>query len=308
MLTLSEAVRYLPTRVACANSLDQLYRNERLWNELGSIRLVGTLGAVRTSAIEGLMGCPVWPLDLLTGSVLDTGQFWSISRGGVAEEPFGPRHLALIRAATGADGDPHGNLRLTWSVRRYSERDDRMGSLAWLETALQRHLSRRGLLTELLHRLVRLFLLARSAGAELFLEQLTVVLAKDASSPNPCLTPRLHADEYYGYRETAIASLLEPGWSTRGGTWFLPTLTMRDIPDGDGLMPERIDERFPDTPIVGAGNGDLCIYDGMRGATGAKSQDLGTPHISGDLPGASARLVVLMHHRPPNSQPAISLS
>src|SRR3954447_13613062 len=39
----------------------------------------------------------------------------------------------------------------------------------------------------------------------------------------------------------------------------------------------------------GPGNGDLCIYDGMRNAGGIMSPDLGVPHISGDIPGASSR-------------------
>jgi hypothetical protein len=92
--------------------------------------------------------------------------------------------------------------------------------------------------------------------------------------------------------------LLEEGWSANGGTWFLPTLTMRDIGDGDQITPERIRDWYPVTPIVATGSGDLCIYDGMRNAAGIISSDLGAPHISGDIPGASSRLVALLHHRP----------
>lgn len=298
MLTLSQAGRQMPALVACYSSLETLYLGEHRSSTARETRLTAALGAFLTPPLANLMACPNWPLDLLAGSVLDAGQFWSISRGGVEEEIVNPQHTSLVRKAAGVDGPPASNLRLTWSIRKYTERDNWLGSLGWVEMAAERSNDREGLPAALLQRLCQIFSIARAAGAEFFLEQITIVLAKDPSLPNPCLTPRLHADEYYGRRETALVSLLEEGWSADGGTWFMPTLTMRDIGDGDRITPERIRDRYPVTPIVATGNGDLCIYDGMRNADGIMNPDLGVPHISGDIPGASSRLVLLLHHRP----------
>jgi hypothetical protein len=298
MLTLSEAALQIPSLVACFDSLETLYLGEHRRSAVRETRLTAAVGAFLTPPLASLMASPSWPLDLLTGSALGAGQFWSISRGGVEEEIVDTQHTSLVRKAAGVDGPPASNLRLTWSIRKYAERDNWLGSLGWVETAAERNNDREGLPTALLHRLCQLFSIARAAGAEFFLEQITIILAKDPSLPNPCLTPRLHADEYYGRRETAVVSLLEEGWSADGGTWFMPTLTMRDIGDGDQITPERIRDWYPVTPIVATGNGDLCIYDGMRNADGIMSPDLGVPHISGDIPGASSRLVVLLHHRP----------
>lgn len=301
MLTLSQASSQFPSLVACADTLEHLYLNQQRCGTVRSAKLTAVLGALLTPSLVRMMSDPTWPLDLLVGSRLDAHQYWSISRGGVEECALRPQHLALVRKAAGVDDAPSGNLRLTWSIRKYAERDKWLGSSPWLKTVLGRCLTQRSIFAEILSRLAYLSEVALAAGAELFIEQLTVVLAKDSSASNPCLTPRLHADEYYGYRQTAVASLLEKGWSVDGGTWFLPTITMRDIPDGDQVNPEQILSRFPNTPIVATGNGDLCIYDGMRDITGEMRHELGTAHISGDIPGRSSRLVVLMHHQPPEA-------
>lgn len=298
MITLPEASIQFPSLVACADNLEQLYIDHKSCKEVRSAKLVAALGALLTPSINNMMSERAWPLDLLASSVLDSGQFWSFSQGGVEECALEPQHFSLIKKAAGLEGAPDGNLRFTWSIRRYLDKSDWLGSLPWLKTLVERNSTQTGMFIELLQRLVQLFEISQAAGADFFIEQMTVILAKDQAAPNPCLTPRLHADEYYGYRQTAIASLIEKDWSIDGGTWFLPAITMQDISDGDQITPECIYERFPKTPIVATGNGDLCIYDGMRNAAGEVSSELGAAHISGDIPGRSARLLILMHHRP----------
>jgi hypothetical protein len=51
-------------------------------------------------------------------------------------------------------------------------------------------------------------------------------------------------------------------------------------------------------PIVEGGSGDLLLYSGMIDAEGITLTANGVPHISPDLPGHSARVVILMRNLP----------
>ena len=59
-------------------------------------------------------------------------------------------------------------------------------------------------------------------GAQMFTEQLSVVITKDPDSLSSGIAPILHSDNAYGHRESAITSILEKGWDKFGGTFYLP--------------------------------------------------------------------------------------
>lgn len=152
----------------------------------------------------------------------------------------------------------------------------------------------------LLDRLIELLASASECGGQLLVEQLTIIVAKDAAEPLRTLTPLLHADEYYGPRETAISSLCESGWSRYGGALFLPTCRMSDFAEAGPVDMQRLTSGLTKEPVVMPGTGDVLFYDGMNGKDGTTAPSRGVPHISADVAGASSRLVILMRHFPPS--------
>jgi hypothetical protein len=65
------------------------------------------------------------------------------------------------------------------------------------------------------------------------------------------------------------------------------------------MDPTLFTERFPNAEQLTIMNGEVAIYDGCRGWDGKKDLTKGVPHISGDEPGKSARLLILMRHAMP---------
>jgi hypothetical protein len=61
----------------------------------------------------------------------------------------------------------------------------------------------------------------------------------------------------------------------------------------------RVESDLGDELVVTPGSGDVLIYDGMRMPDGSVDRGRGVPHVSADVPGQSARLVVLMRHAAP---------
>ena len=152
------------------------------------------------------------------------------------------------------------------------------------------------------HGLLQLSTEAATCGAGIIIEQLSIILSKSTAAQTRTLTPHVHADEYYGRRETAIASLLESGCNPAGGTLFLPTQRMAALAPRGPVDITEIDGKLAGMPLMASRSGDVCIYDGMLTPSGEKDPHLGVPHVSADIQGRSARLVVLMRHRSPLSQ------
>ena len=304
-LNVNEAPRVLPGSVVVSDILSELYRDDRSREEGNRIRLLCLKNGLRSDDLMRGMSSPFWALDLIQEFRSLGGDGWLISTSALKDRSMSPSDFPLVARAAGVDGEPNGNARCTLPIRRYDERQSQSGGLEWLEALIDLNSASGGIVQPLLKSLRGLIQSATENGAGLYVEQITVVIAKDAKANNTCLTPRLHADEYYGWRETAVASLLETGWSDTGGTWFLPASYMPEFPDGDAIKPaDFTSRRFANIPTVYSGNGDVCIYDGMLDMTGKANPSLGLPHISGDLPGKSSRLVILMNHIWPGRSPS----
>jgi hypothetical protein len=299
-LNVRAAARVLPGSVIVSDRLSDLYRSDKAEDVGSGARLLCLSHGLHSNALARAMSTPSWALNLIQELTPLGDMGWLISTTAMEDRPLSPSDFSLIDRASGVNGKPEGNVRCTWPIRRYDDRQSRSGGLEWMEARLHPNATRGGIAQHLLRATHRLMAAATEDGAEFHVEQISIVLAKDAQSTNTCLTPRLHADEYYGHREAAIASLLERGWSENGGTWFLPTCYMTKYPDGDSIKPEDVTSaRFTDVPVVHTNSGDVCIYDGMQDAAGKAKASRGLPHISGDLPGESSRLVVLMNHAGP---------
>lgn len=240
-----------------------------------------------------------WPLKLLTGLQMINGGVWLFAEDHQKEHALTSADLKDVARAAGLDGPPAGNVRCSWPIRQYSNKDDETGNLDWLRTLRAVNANAPDIARLLIHALVKLSEQVCSAGGTLYVEQLSILISKDANAPTRCLTPVIHADEYYGLRESALVSLSEAGFDADGGTVFYPTIAPHQLGQTGRMPPEEFNPRFAGAETYRSRHGEFIIYDGMASRDGSLNLDQGTPHISGDLAGRSSRLLILMRHTPP---------
>lgn len=262
-------------------------------------------GALATPALRAAFADPAWPRRLVEGMRLPEGHDWLFTArlaGPREDRRLRPEDLGLISAAAGIAAPARGNVRCTWWIRRYDELRSTDGDLDFFRRMQAAGGHGDPIAGAIVDALCALLAAAAAGGGALLVEQLTVILAKDAGDGLQTLTPFLHADEYYGRRETAIASLTEDGWSRQGGALFLPALRMANLDRRGRFDLARVKGELGDELVVTPRSGDVLIYDGMRMPDGSVDRGRGVPHVSADVPGESARLVVLMRHATPGAR------
>ena len=240
-----------------------------------------------------------WPLKLLTGLQLIDGGAWLFAEDHQNEHTLTSADLEDVARAAGLDGPPAGNVRCSWPIRQYSNKNDESGNLDWLRSLRTANANAPDIARLLINALIELSEQVCNACGTLYVEQLSILISKDANAPTRCLTPVIHADEYYGLRESALVSLSEAGFDVNGGTVFYPTIAPHQLGQAGRMPPEEFNSRFASAPAYRAQHGEFIIYDGMAGKNGNLNLDHGTPHVSGDLAGYSSRLLVLMRHISP---------
>ena len=305
LLTPEQAQAIRPDRVALFSDMASLYASLGVPHREPEADLLVLRGALSNAEIDGHFGSPAWPLTLVRSLPLPTDEDWLFNYGGAEASPdvdpgLTPEDITRIERAAGIAGPPSGNVRCTWWIRRYDQNASGRGDLRYLRAVHGRLLPGPSFARALLDRLIELLASASECGGELLVEQLTIIVAKDAAEPLRTLTPLLHADEYYGPRETVISSLCESGWSRYGGALFLPTCRMTDFAEAGPVDMQRLTSGLTKEPVVRPGSGDVLFYDGMKGKDGTTDPSRGVPHISADVAGASSRLVILMRHVPPS--------
>lgn len=295
----------IQTKVGCsgdcvfiADKLSDLYAADRT----GRFSLLCQQQALLTPAVRSAFAGPHWAVDLFDRLILPARAAWLFAESQLEERASRPADRETIACASGLLGAPSGAVRCTWSIRTYYEKASRDGDLAWWRKVRAINAGTEGVASALIDAIIALLEQAKASGAEIIIEQLSIILNKDKGSAIKTLTPVLHADEYYGVRESGIASLLEEGWNDAGGTLFLPYNTMADFDPERTIDMTTLAREFAAFPIFGTQSGDVCIYDGMLPMDGGAPQRArGIPHISADQPGRSARLVLLMRHRAPET-------
>jgi hypothetical protein len=205
--------------------------------------------------------------------------------------------MEAVSAAAAINGSPSRNAHVTLELRTYEERASEIGGHSWWRERLAKVGESNAFGLAFATALLGLHARAEDAGSELFVEQLSIILAKDPMTPLATLTPTLHSDMYYGVRETAITSLLERGYDQMGGAMYIPARNMAELWSMRPIMLNKIELELSAEHVVQTGSGDVLIYDGMIGPDGVRRPQNGIPHISSDVPGKSARLAILMHHR-----------
>ena len=205
--------------------------------------------------------------------------------------------LRLTRLASGIDDKPQGNLVTTLNIRTYQNAASDIGGFTWWQEHNQNSGIQDQFVKTVFGGIETMLGRVRKAGADFYVEQVALITAKDSNSPAATLTPTLHSNEFYGFRETALVSLLEYGHNPFGGTVFVPTMKMKQLEQHRPISIHKLIELVPDAPIVKSNSGDIAYYDGMIGQDGVASMANGIPHISPDLPGVSSRAVILMRNK-----------
>lgn len=296
-----EAAARIGSKVSVFSDLSDLYGFDQ--NSPDAADILVLEGALATPELLEAFSDSSWAAELVEGLPLPDGHHWLFTgRPGEDKDDtmLAPGDLDLIVAASGLTSAPSGNVRCTWWIRRYDAQHLSDGDASFFTRMLATGGHNCPIGDALVAALQSLLTRAAAAGGAFLVEQVTVVLAKDASRRLRTLTPKLHADEYYGRRQTAISSLTEAGWSRRGGALFLPERRMADLDRLGSFDLDRIDSELASEVVITPQSGDVMIYDGMRSTDGAVDRHLGVPHISADVPGQSARLVVLMRHIGPS--------
>jgi hypothetical protein len=242
------------------------------------------------------MSDPAWPLSLWNAFAPNDGWQWSIRSERDEEKTDHQLILERLRMATGADGPPSGNVTASVVFRHYRDRTSSQGSADWLRERLSGRARVAGFADDLISAVLKMQQRVAETGNTLYVEQLSIVLSKDASQPTAALAPHLHSDIAYGRKESAITSLLEPGWDACGGSLFMPTRRMSELWEMRPLTVSKILEELPDEPLLTSNGGDVLIYDGQLDTNGERNYANGIPHISSDMPGLTSRLAILMYH------------
>lgn len=256
---------------------------------------------LRDTLVDEAMRTPNWPLRILAELSNDSGWNWEVKRAGV-DEPIREwsEVLRLAAAAAGVQGAPTGNVTITLPLRAYDERNTETGGYLWW---FERRIKQPFLdpfVDALLGKIISMLKQVRDAGPDFYVEQISMIIGKDPKDKISTLTPTLHSDTFYGFRETALCSLTEPGVSKFGGTLFVPTMKMSALESERPIEMEKLFRLVTSEPIVEARSGDVLMYDGMIGIDGQTLMANGVPHISPDLPGQSSRFLILMRNmRPP---------
>ena len=244
---------------------------------------------------------PQWPCALLQGLPPADGWRWAARRsadGVPADNDAAPVDATRVHEVVSDACAGRGNACLTLQVRDYRERDTDDGGRDWWSRRCDHVSSDAHVARQVVAAIQVLLARAAGAGLELFVEEVVAVIAKDPAAGLATPTPTLHSDEHYGWRETAIASVAAPGWSSGTGTLFLPDLSMDDVWDRRPIDLDAVGQRLSRQTSIRLRSGDLAIYGGMVGPDGSVDRGRGVPHLSPDVAGSSCRLLLLMHARP----------
>ncbi len=254
--------------------------------------------AVKAPEIDEGMKNQNWANRVLSSLPMANGWKWEARRSGSKETITDwSKILDFSAAASGVTGRPDGNLIVTLNLRTYEEKTSFIGSHLWWKEQVEQSAIADVFVRTFLNKLTGMLFQAHDVGADFCVEQIALIITKDKNNKAATLTPTLHSDMYYGFRETALCSILEPGYNPYGGTIFLPTANMKTLEKHRPINMEKLISLFPDIPVIKSKSGDIVLYDGMIGADGVANTKNGVPHMSTDTPGASSRLVTLIRNR-----------
>lgn len=251
--------------------------------------------AMKTPALQEAMSDTNWPIDFYDSFANNDAWNWDLTDDYGKKTASSETIRHRLKQATGTEQPATGNVIATLKIRDYQATNREIGRPDWFAKQLPG--LRSGLGKLVLETLTEKLQIAERSSRNLFLvEEISLILTKDSTRPPATLTPTLHSDKYYAERETAITSIMEPGFDIFGGAVFVLGKTMSEIWQHRPIDLEKVFSLFPVQNLFSPNSGDIAIYDGMISADGAENRGLGVPHISPDFPGRTARIVILMRH------------
>ncbi len=286
-------------RVCHKDSVDVFRGLSLPWSDEYNADLVVWKNAIANPEIASAMARPDWPLRLLSALPKEKGWAWTLKSSLNPETDRAwswDDVMEYTAKATGIEGSPVGNVAVTLTVREYEQMEPGIGGFEWWQQRLDSGTYEDSFAKAFLQELTLMLGETKDADLNLHVEQISIILSKDGASPVATLTPTLHSDMYYGVRETALVSLTETGTTGFSGTLFAPTVRMDSLEEERPIHVSKMLRLLESQPIVEARSGDLLLYSGMIGADGATLTANGVPHISPDMPGHSARVVILMRN------------
>lgn len=262
-----------------------------------SPRIVAWKKALLTPQVESLMSNPDWTVRFLK-SFEDKNWFWRFRKNGKKDIGTLSEAFDAVTKASGLAGPPQDNVQATLVIRKYELKDDHTGGCNWWKEHRQHINADVQEVGCFVDQMINVLAQAEEQGSKFLIEQISIVLNKDPGQPLSSITPLLHSDRFYGFRETAISSILEKGFEGIGGALFLPTLNMQDLKHMRPIDLQKLPSCIGDAPVLTSGSGDIVVYSGMLSPNGSRSMKYGVPHISPDEVGKNARLLILMRHIP----------
>jgi hypothetical protein len=254
--------------------------------------------ALSNEVLQAALQTPNWAEDFLAHFPTPSEATWGVRQSGGFEE--GVLHLSMTELLDICRKASHlpatGNAAFDLKIRDYQEgKEVSRGGLSWWRTVRSDLGSNNSpFVRAFVEEMTRMLEVCGEKQLNLHVEQISIIISKDPSSPLASLTPTLHSDTYYGRRETALVSLSEPNLGGLRGTLFVPTVRMDALEKHRPIDLNKLFEILKSETIIEGQSGDLFLYGGMIGADGVPSTTNGVPHISCDQPGLSSRLIVLM--------------
>jgi len=284
--------------VRVGRQADILVERSNAYGTTASPSLVVWQGALASQQINDGMQGPDWCTRLLKAVQDNPAWEWRARSNSQEKRIFDQAEIfQLAEFASGTRGSPSGNLVTTLNLRTYGEVEANIGGYAWWKEQNGQSSVKDPFVKSLMDKVEDMLGQAQSVGADFYVEQIALIITKDVASPNATLTPNLHSDESYGFRETALCSLFECGYNPFGGTIFMPTTNMAELAPYHPLTLQKSLAMLPEIPIVKSNAGDLLCYDGMKDENGVAKMENGIPHLSPDLPGISSRAIFLMRNK-----------
>jgi hypothetical protein len=259
-------------------------------------RLMIWHGAFDNPVIHAAMARSDWPIRLVSAMALGRDWPWRAEKGSYGPVDTQSEAIEALTSSSGVDGAPRRNLLMTLKIRDFDDRASELGGLEWWKSRSKRLRGIDDFPASFIRQIIEVLEQLHNLGAEVFVEQLSIVLNKDVAEPLCSITPTVHTDAFAGKWGASVSSLLEHGHNPNGGALFLPTCVMRELDPLRPITMEKLTSDFSAVPLLAAGTGDMFIFDGMIDRSGVGDRSNGVPHVSADRSGSGARLALLMYH------------
>lgn len=247
-------------------------------------------------AISRLLEQTNWPLQVLAALPQENGWKWRIRDKDYTGDHNASDIERRIYNAAGIASAASLNTHIVLEVRDYYDLTSDVGGVLWWKDH-QPSINDNAYASVIYHKIYDILATSHQLGASLCVEEISIILNKNPDLDSVTLTNALHSDRCYGSKEAAICTIAEKGFSQQGGTILMPDRNMNEFMQYPTITLEMLESLVGDSHAIASESGDLYLFDGQIGKDSVTNVSNGVPHISGDIPGQSARLVIMMRNK-----------